>query len=219
VYDFLAFTERKQPASGRTIRRVHHVNDADVPLPQRDEVIESIEYSDGFGRLLQTRTQAEDVAFGDSVFGDAGLSADQSQPVGEAIGQRAAIDPPRVVVSGWQVYDNKGRIVEKYEPFFSSEWEYVAPTDAQRGQRVQIFYDPRGHAIHTVNPDGSEKRVIYGMPTDLSHPEQFTPTPWEAYTYDANDNAGRTHLGSTSGYQTHWDTPSSVLVDALGRTI
>ena len=32
-----------------------------------------IEYSDGFGRRLQTRSQAEDTVFGDPVFGDAGL--------------------------------------------------------------------------------------------------------------------------------------------------
>ncbi len=30
-----------------------------------------------------------------------------------------ALDPLNVVVSGWQVYDNKGRVVEQYEPFFS----------------------------------------------------------------------------------------------------
>ena len=28
---------------------------------------------------------------------------------------------------------------------------------------------------------------------NLDNPEVFDPTPWEAYTYDANDNAGRTH--------------------------
>ena len=33
-------------------------------------------------------------------------------------------DPPNVIVSGWQVYDNKGRVVEKYEPFFSQGWDY-----------------------------------------------------------------------------------------------
>ena len=35
------------------------------PPTQRDDEIVSVEYSDGFGRLLQTRTQAEDVLFGD----------------------------------------------------------------------------------------------------------------------------------------------------------
>lgn len=192
-YNFLAFVSRGQPISVRTIRRVHHVNEQDVSLIERDETIETVEYSDGFGRLLQTRTQAEDIIFGDPIFGDAGLVADQSLAVEDAIvRQRSASDPPRVVVSGWQVYDNKSQVIEKYEPFFSDGWDYATPLDTQRGQKVTMYYDPRGQVIRTVNPDSSEQRVIYGVPADLTKPEQFTPTPWETYTYDANDNAGRT---------------------------
>jgi len=219
IYDFAAFA-KGQPVSVRTIRRVHHANDTDVPLSDRDETIETIEYSDGFGRLLQTRTQGEDVTFGDSNFGDAGLNADQSAAVGDAVGkQRANSDPPNVLVSGWQIYDNKGRVVEKYEPFQSTGWDYASPTDAQHGQKATMYYDPRGHVIRTVNPDQSEQLVIYGIPTDLTNPSQFTPTPWETYTYDPNDNAGRTHHDTSLGYQRHWNTPASTVVDALARVI
>src|SRR5262249_45977066 len=143
IYDFLAFAERGQPISVRTVKRVHHVQESDAPPPQRDETIESIEYSDGFGRLLQARTQPEDVTFGDQIFGHASLPADQSLPGGDAVGiLRAAADPQRVVVSGWQIYDNKGRIVEKYEPFFSTGFDYAPPTDAQFGQKATMHYDP-----------------------------------------------------------------------------
>jgi len=160
------------------------------------------------------------VIFGDPTFGGGILPADQSVPAGDAIGrQRGAGDPSNVVVSGWQVYDNKGRVVEKYEPFFSVGWAYVPPADTQLGQKVTMFYDPRGHAIRTVNPDGSEQRVIYGVPDDLSDPTRFQPTPWEAYTYDANDNAGRTHAAASGGYASHWNTPASIVIDALGRTV
>ncbi len=223
AYDFMAFADRGQPISVRTVRRVHHVNDTGVPLPERDETIETIEYSDGFGRLLQTRTQAEDVTFGDLVFGGAVLPVDQNDQAGtqqDVVGQRNT-DPrkPNVVVSGWQIYDNKGRVVEKYEPFFSKGWEYAKPSEAQLGQKATMFYDPRGQVICTVNPDDSEQRVIYGKPADLTKPEQFTPSPWETYTYDTNDNAGRTHARDSSSYRHHWNTPNSALVDALGRTI
>lgn len=220
-YDFLAFEERQQPISIRTIQREHHVNDTDVSLPQRDETIETVEYSDGFGRLLQTRTQAEEVVFGNLPFGgEVGLPAGQSVPVGDAVGQELAPeDLPRVVVSGWQAYDNKGQVVEKYEPFYSTGWDYVQPVEEEMGQKTTMFYDPRGQVIRTLNPDGSEQRVIYGIPENLNAPEEFAPTPWEAYTYDANDNAGRTQPEESAGYQSHWNTPASALVDALGRTV
>jgi RHS repeat-associated protein len=219
-YDFLAFFNNSQPVSVRTIKREHHTNDTDIPLPKRNDTIESIEYSDGFGRLLQARARAEELTFGDYTFGDAGLDPDQSQPVGDALGQlRDPAAPPRVVITGWQVYDNKGRVVEKYEPFFSESWDYAAPTNAQRGQKITNYYDPRGQQVRTVFPNQSEQLFIQGVPTSLNDPLIFEPTPWEAYTYDPNDNAGRTHTAQSGVYQTHWNTPTSVKVDALGRTI
>ncbi|WP_291409029.1 SpvB/TcaC N-terminal domain-containing protein [Actinophytocola sp.] len=221
VYDLHAFAERGQPASVRTIRREQHVTDLTVPAPDRDATIETVEYSDGFGRLLQTRTQAEDVLFGDPDFGGGVLSPDQATGSGGEVAgrERGAADPQNVVVSGWQLYDNKGRVVEKYEPFFDTGWDYRPPAGAQLGQRVRMFYDPRGQVIRTVNPDGSEQRVLYGVPADLTNPAVFAATPWEVYTYDANDNAGRTHQAASLGYAHHWDTPASAVIDALGRTV
>jgi RHS repeat-associated protein len=225
VYDFLAFVEHHQPISVHTIKRVHHVNENDVPLSDRDETIETAEYSDGFGRLLQTRTQAEDTIFGDPTFGGNVLPDDQAHAQEDAedvIGKtRATTDPPNVIVSGWQIYDNKGRVVEKYEPFFSTGFTYAEPADIQFGQKVLMFYDPRGQVIRTVNPDGSEQRVIFGVPgrrdkLDLTNPDVYEPTPWESYTYDAGDNAERTH---GAGDPAHWNTPASIVIDVLGRTV
>jgi hypothetical protein len=193
-----------------------------------------VEYSDGCGRLLQTRTQAEDLVFADSslpeagrdlAFGNAVLPPTQPNPGSDAVGYPVAdqVAKPRVVVSGWQVYDNKGRVVEKYEPFFDEGWDYVPAIATQYGQKTTMFYGPRGQVIRTVNPDGSEQRVIYGVPTDLSDsdPQKITPTPWEAYAYDANDNAGRTPTADpkSNDYEHHWNTPASILIDALGRTV
>lgn len=135
---------------------------------------------------------------------------------------------PNVIVSGWQRYDNKGRVVEKHEPFFDVGWDYDAPADDQLGVKATMFYDPRGQVIRTVNPDDSEQRVIYGIPVSLTDPplaptdtNKYLPTPWEAYTYDANDNAGRTHatIEPHKSYRHHYDTPASIEIDALGRTI
>jgi RHS repeat-associated protein len=224
-YDFFAFVNRQQPVFVRGIVRQHHVTETDVSLPERDHTIETVQYSDGFGRLLQTRTQAEDVLFGDPSFGGGVLSADQSVLTGDAVGRQRGPDAvPNVIVSGSQVYDNKGRVVEKYEPFFAVGSDYVPPSDAQIGQKATMFYDPRGQVIRELTPDGSEQRVIYGIPADLRNPEQFAPTPWEAYTYDANDlaplsNAPDGALLATAAPATHHFTPSSIVIDALGRTV
>jgi hypothetical protein len=112
---------------------------------------------------------------------------------------RNETDPPNVVVSGWQTYDNKGKVVQKYEPFFDVGWDYLSRTEAETlrdegvrnlfGQPLQQFYDPRGQLIRTLNPDGSQQRVVYGVPVELTAPDNFNPTPWEAYSYDSNDLA------------------------------
>jgi RHS repeat-associated protein len=232
-YDFFAFMKNQQPVFVKSTVREYHVTQTDIPLPKCDDTISTVEYSDGFGRLLQTRTQAETVLFGDQHFGTGVLSADQSLPVGDTVGRQKPTDDlkPTVIVSGWQVYDNKGRVVVKYEPYFDTGWDYVPPTDAKFGQKVLMFYDPRGQVIRTLNPDGSEQRVIYGFPPDLTKPDQFIPTPWEAYTYDANDLAplsfhpteklpdGSPKTLADRAPITHHFTPANIEIDALGRTV
>jgi RHS repeat-associated protein len=227
-YDFLAYERTRndpqpQPVFVKSVVREHHVTETDVPRAERDNTITTVQFSDGFGRLLQTRTQAEDALFGDSIFGGGVLSPDQTIATGDAVG-RLRVEKPNAIVSGWRVYDNKGRVVEKYEPFFSVGFDYAQPSDAEIGQKATMFYDPRGQAIRTLNPDGSEQRVIYGVPADLANPDLFDPTPWEAFAYDANDLAPLSTGPDGSSLidaapPSHHFTPSSIVIDTLGRTI
>src|SRR5262249_5723875 len=71
-YDLRAFFVSKradplnpQPVRVRTIRNIYHDTDPD----DDGGTIEAMDYSDGFGRLLQTRTQGEALRFGDADFG------------------------------------------------------------------------------------------------------------------------------------------------------
>ncbi|MDP3558337.1 MAG: SpvB/TcaC N-terminal domain-containing protein [Bacteroidota bacterium] len=122
-YDFFAFVNDSDPVWVKTTsRELHYQQSASSPT------IIKVEYSDGFGRLLQTRVQAEDVIFGNPTFGSSGLPANQSAPNADAIGeQRDVSDPLNVVVSGWKVYNNKGKVVEQYEPFFDSGFDFTPP--------------------------------------------------------------------------------------------
>ena len=178
-----------------------------------DRFIQKTEFTDGFGRLLQTRTQGDD-----TVLDDLGLTADMDSKPGPVLTHRQdPAGPPRVVVSGWQTYDNKGRVVMKYEPGLDTGWAYQPPTAEPAGVAVVIFYDPLGLVVRILFPDGSEQRTVPGNPPDLTNPDQYTPTAWETYRYDNNDNAGRTNPIASAAYSSHWNTPSSDLLDPLGR--
>ena len=213
-YDFTAVVDspagNPRPIHVRTVRRIHHDTDVDVPLPERDATIITMEFSDGFGRLLQTRVQREDVRFDGT--GDV------------LVGVAAEPGTPNVVVSGHQVHDNKGRVVEAYEPYLSAGFAYRAPDGPDIGTKVVAHHDPLGRPRLSTQPDGSQELVVQGVPGNiaeprLSQPDQFEPTPWESYTYDANDNAGRTHPAASASYAHHHDTPASVRVDARGRAV
>jgi RHS repeat-associated protein len=245
-YDLTAWDDnpgRPQPMSVRTTRRADHrwalVAAADAQRAQQglppltsaqiaamfpldevtqypDRFIQKTEFTDGFSRPLQTRGQGDDI-----VLDDLGLTADLTAAPGPVrTHQPDPAAPPQVIVSGWQTYDNKGRVVQKYEPFFGIGWAYQPP-GALNGQLavVTTSYDPRGLAIQTTFPDGSQRRVVPGIPADLTDPGTYQPTPWESYTYDNNDNAGRTSPVSSAAWSAHWNTPSSDTLDPLGRVI
>jgi YD repeat-containing protein len=225
-YDLFAFINSGEPVWVRTTQRVHHIH-ADylgsLPTEEQNATIVAVEYSDGFGRQLQTRTQAEDLLFGDAQLGDSGLPADQTAANASAVGTLGA---DNVVVSGAKRYNNKGKVVEQWEPYFSTGFSHAglssppgAGTASHPGQRVRIYYDALGRPQRTLNPDGTEQRVVYGVPNALNTPGSFKASPWERYTYDANDLAPLTHPSDATVPSAHHFTPKSEVIDALGRTV
>ena len=85
-----------QPACAATLARETHVS---APLPPQGLKIQlSFSYSDGFGREIQKKIQAE------------------PGPVVEG----GPVVNPRWVGSGWTIFNNKGKPVRQYEPFFSA---------------------------------------------------------------------------------------------------
>jgi RHS repeat-associated protein len=226
-YDFAGYQRTRQQAAPQpiyihTTRRLHHAQDQ-----ISDETLESREYSDGLSRSLQMRSQAGELLLG-AQGDDAGLPFDPAQAPAPGQGHRS---PGAVTVTGWQVYDSKSRVVEKYEPFFGAGWDFQPEAESRRGQHVAMEYDPRGHLIRILNPNGSEQRILFGAPAQLDTPAVFFPTPWESYMYDANDLAPVSYHptekladGSPKPLTQrapvgHHFTPTHTVSDALGRVV
>ncbi|MBN1596039.1 VCBS repeat-containing protein [candidate division FCPU426 bacterium] len=216
-YNFSNYQLHGQPIYVHARQRIHHAR-ADIS----DETIEYREYSDGFGRVIQKRSQAGDFILGANG-NDTGLSPEPGSQPDHAVGIRQT---DRVIVSGWPVFNNKGLVVEKYEPFFATGWDFQPTLEAKIGQHATLYYDARGQMIRTLNPDGSEQRVILGIPPVLSNPADFLPTAWETYTYDLNDLAPLSIDPDRPGESLsrlapvfHHFTPSQSIVNAQGKTI
>ncbi|HEX9952129.1 MAG TPA: SpvB/TcaC N-terminal domain-containing protein, partial [Rubricoccaceae bacterium] len=214
--DLRAFVEGRGPASITTTRRVHHAATVGLAPEAAAATVTSVEYADGFGRVVQTRAQADEVVFGPAPFlDDAGLPADIALPGTAAVGRRVA---DAVTVSGHTVFDEKGRPVAQYEPYHDTGLAYKA--GGPQGLAVRTVYDARGRVVRVVHPDNGEARTVYGVPNALGTPHLFTPTPWENYAYSRSDNAGRTHAGNEDAAPvSHHDTPTSAVIDALGRVV
>ncbi|MDA0160164.1 FG-GAP-like repeat-containing protein [Solirubrobacter ginsenosidimutans] len=212
-YDLKAFAERGQPISLRTQQRIRRASDG-----ASDAIRESYQYSDGFGRALQSRVQADPLTFG--VDGaDSGLRG--AGAAGPATAGQVA---DRWAVSGWEALDNHGRVIESYEPFFAPGADYQPEVDARRGRRVAHFYDPLGRPTRTVNPDGSQRLLVAGLPPDLGAPGVVEPTPWVATAYDENDLASLSNAPAGVSLADraptrHHLTPATTIADALGRTV
>jgi RHS repeat-associated protein len=242
AWDASASGATRQPIRVTTVRRADHrwtivngedeqhkahgqppLTDAEIealfPATELDDHPErficAAEFTDGSGRLLQTRTQADDL-----IVTDVGLPWDLT-----AAARTVTADPgpgqDRVIVSGRQTYDNKGRPVVAREPFFGTGYDYVPADSATLASlaAVRQHYDARGRNTVTVGTDGSQTRHVYGRPVDPADPSSASPTPWETWTYDPIDNAGRSHPTSTLPQAHLWNTAASIELDAFGRTI
>ncbi|MEM9472233.1 MAG: SpvB/TcaC N-terminal domain-containing protein, partial [Pseudomonadota bacterium] len=137
IYDVTRFQRMGDAAPGfaATLARETHVSD--LAGGEETQIQVGLAYSDGFGRVIQNKTQAEP---------------------GPVVEGGPDIDP-RWVGSGWTIFNNKGEPVRQYEPFFSASPDFefahiegVSPT---------IFYDPTGRVIATLHPNRTWEKVVF----------------------------------------------------------
>jgi RHS repeat-associated protein len=169
VYDLFAYYRTKdqpdpQPAVVYTLVRETH--NADLTPGQQTKVQHSFSYSDGFGREIQKKIQAEP--------GPVPQRDANGKIIVDADGQpeMTANDVnPRWVGSGWTVFNNKGKPVRQYEPFFTDTHRFEF--DVRIGVSPVLFYDPVERVVATLRPNHTWEKVVFD--------------PWQQTSYDVND--------------------------------
>lgn len=149
-----------QPVCAATLARETHVSDS-LP-PQGLKIQLSFSYSDGFGREIQKKIQAEPGAL------------DLNDP-------QSPILNLRWVGSGWSIFNNKGKPVRQYEPFFSATHHFEF--GVIEGVSPVLFYDPAERVIATLHPNNTYEKVVFD--------------PWQQTTCDVNDTCA--NHGSETG--------------------
>lgn len=204
-YDLFQWRNSSSPNFAHTFARELH--GAANPRWQ-----ESYSYSDGLGREIMKKIQAEP---GLAPVRDA-TGALQRDAGGNLI---FAITNTRWVGSGRTVFDNKSNPVKKYEPFFDSSAVYEDEKDlVQWGVTPILTYDALSRLVRTDFPDGTLTRT------------QFAP--WQTINWDQNDTVldSQWHLArhalplsdperdADTKALVHANTPSIAQLDTLGRT-
>lgn len=136
-----------QPVFAATLSRETHVSD--LPAGQQSRIQIGFSYSDGFGREIQKKIQAEP----------------------GPLTSGGPVVTPRWVGSGWTIFNNKGKPVRQYEPYFSASHEFEFAGIV--GVSPILFYDPAGRVVATLHPDHSWEKVVFD--------------PWRQQTWDPSD--------------------------------
>ena len=155
---------KKLPAVAATLARETHASESVLAGGLRIQA--SLSYSDGFGREIQKRIQAEPGP------------VPKRDPTGKIIvgadGQPEMTPNdvnPRWVGSGWTVFNNKGKPVRQYEPFFTDTHRFEF--DVRVGVSPMLFYDPVERVVATLHPNHTWEKVVFD--------------PWRQETWDVND--------------------------------
>lgn len=140
IYDLFAYhrtKEQPQPAPNVVYAMVRETHDAELAAGEQTKIQHSFSYSDGFGREIQKKIQAEP---GPLVDGGPTTS-------------------PRFVGSGWTIFNNKGEPVRQFESFFTDTHQFEF--DVRVGVSPVLFYDPTERVIATLHPNHTWEKVVF----------------------------------------------------------
>jgi RHS repeat-associated protein len=135
LYDLDRFKRLGEPPFAATLARETHLSD--LQPNQQTKIQIGFSYSDGFGREIQEKIQAE------------------PGPVVEGV----PIINPRWVGSGWTIFNNKGKPVRQYEPLFDDTHDFKFGN--QIGVSPILFYDPVERVVATLHPNHTYEKVVF----------------------------------------------------------
>ena len=169
IYNLFAYSRTKgqsnpQPPVVYTLVRETH--NADLVPGQQTKVQHSFSYSDGFGREIQKKIQAESgpVPQRDPMTGQVILINGQPQMTPNDVNSRW-------VGSGWTIFNNKGKPVRQYEAFFTDTHRFEF--DMRIGVSPVLCYDPVERVVAILHPNHTYEKVVFD--------------PWKQETWDVND--------------------------------
>jgi RHS repeat-associated protein len=163
LYDLFAYyrtREQARPSPSVVYTLARETHDADLAVGELSRFQHGFTYSDGFGREIQKKLQAEP-----------GPVPDRGSD-GQATSSAPEIRT-RWIGGGWTVFNNKGKPVRQFEPYFTER--HTFEFDARNGVSPTIFYDPMGRTVATLHPDHTWEKRVFG--------------PWRQETWDTHDTA------------------------------
>jgi RHS repeat-associated protein len=191
-YHLLTWQDTGSPAFVHTKARETY---ASSPPPNFQE---SFTYSDGFGRVVMKKVQAE-----------------------PATGTTA----PRWVGTGRTVFNNKGNPVKQYEPFFSATSDFESETAVvQTGVTPIIHYDALDRLVRTELPNGTESDVEFDAWQRISSDPNDTVLGTTWYSHRQSPPPTQTTQPTDPEQRAAWlaarhaGTPTVTQFDALGRS-
>jgi RHS repeat-associated protein len=167
VYDLWRYRRTGTlPVVIATLLRETH--DAELAPGESPRVQHRLGYCDGLGREIQRKVPAEPgpVPRRDPATGRFVVREGRPAPTAGDVS-------PRWIGSGWTIFNNKGKPVREYEPFFTDTHEFEF--DPRIGVGPLRFYDPLDRVIGTLYPDHTWDKGVFG--------------PWRHETWDGNDTA------------------------------
>jgi RHS repeat-associated protein len=162
--------------------------------------LHSYTYSDGLGREIQTKVQAEDGLAWVLVYG-----------------RPEQVDSTdRWVATGRKVYNNKGLVLKQYEPWFSTTSDYEPEDElTQYGVSPELHYDAAGRLIRTDFPDGTYSRIEFDAWKQINFDRNdcVADSQWLVTMLHGNEEEHRAATLTLA----HSDTPQIIDLDTLGR--